>query len=100
MVYRPSAVLAKFIADLGSVAKPIKELKRKGAKFEWEEEQQTAFEWLKQMITHAGTLHTTKSGAGRELSRMLHRLVLVQYSHNCKRTSGWSSRIRRVACQM
>ena len=32
--------------------------------------------------------HTTKSGAGRELSRTLHRLVLVQYSHNCKRTSG------------
>ena len=47
---------AKFMADLASVAKPIQELMRKGVKFVWGEEQKTAFERLKRMITHANVL--------------------------------------------
>ena len=46
---------AKFMPDVASVVRPKQELTRKGAKFVWEAEQQTAFERLKQMISHAET---------------------------------------------
>ena len=41
---------------VASVERPIQELTRKGVKFVWGEEQQTAFERLKQLITHTDTL--------------------------------------------
>ena len=42
--------------DVASVAKPIQELTRKGVTFKWGEEQQTAFQDLKNLITQAETL--------------------------------------------
>ena len=47
---------AKFMSDVASIAKPIQELTRKGVTFKWGEEQQTAFEKLKCLITQAKTL--------------------------------------------
>ena len=47
---------AKFVPDVASIAKPIQELTRKGVTFKWGEEQQTAFEKLKCLITQAETL--------------------------------------------
>ena len=47
---------AKFMPDVASIAKPIQELTRKGVTFKWGEEQQTAFEELKGLITQAETL--------------------------------------------
>lgn len=46
----------KFMPDVASVAKPIHELTRKGVTFRWGEEQQTAFQELKCLITQAETL--------------------------------------------
>ena len=53
---------AKFMPDVASVVRTIQELTRKGAKFAWEAEQQTAFERLKQMIAQAETLAYCKVG--------------------------------------
>ena len=47
---------AKFMPGVASIAKPIQELTRKGVSFKWCEEQQTAFEELKCLITQAETL--------------------------------------------
>ena len=47
---------AKFMPDVASVSKPIQELTRKGVIFKWGEEQQTAFQELKCLITRAETL--------------------------------------------
>jgi len=44
---------AKFMPDVASLAKPIQELIRKGVTFKWGEEQQTAFQGLKCLITQA-----------------------------------------------
>jgi len=44
---------AKFMPDVPSIAKPIQELTRKGVTFNWGEEQQTAFEELKSLVTQA-----------------------------------------------
>jgi len=46
----------KFMPDVASIAKPIQELTRKGVTFKWGEEQQTAFQELKCLITQAETL--------------------------------------------
>ena len=53
---------AKFIPNLASVARPIQELTRKGAKFIWGKDQQSAFQELKRLITHADTLAYYKVG--------------------------------------
>jgi len=42
--------------DVASVAMPIQELTRTGATFEWGQEQQTAFQELKSLITLAKTV--------------------------------------------
>ena len=47
---------AKFLPNLASVAQPIQELTRKGAKFVWGTEQQSTFKELKRLITQADTL--------------------------------------------
>ena len=53
---------AKFMPDVTSVAKPIKELTRRSTKFVWRAEQRTAFQDLKRMITQADTLAYYKVG--------------------------------------
>ena len=53
---------AKFLADVAAVSRPIQELTRKGTKFVWGAEQQTAFERRKLMITQADTLAYYKIG--------------------------------------
>lgn len=47
---------AKFIPNLASVAQPIQELTKKGARFIWVTKQQSAFEELKRLIIRANTL--------------------------------------------
>ena len=47
---------AKFMPDVASVAKPIRELTRKGVTFRWEEEQHTPFRELKRIINQAESL--------------------------------------------
>ena len=47
---------AKFMPDVAYIAKPMQELTRKGITFKWGEEQQTAFQELKCLITQAETL--------------------------------------------
>lgn len=40
----------KFIPDLANTAQPLRELTKKGVKFEWGPEQNTAFETIKQLL--------------------------------------------------
>ena len=47
---------AKFILNLASVAQPIQELTKKGARFVWGPKQQSTFEELKRLVTSADTL--------------------------------------------
>ena len=47
---------AKLMPDVASITKPIQELTRKSITFKWGEEQQSAFEELKGLITQAETL--------------------------------------------
>ena len=87
---------AKFMPDLASVARPIQELTRKGVKFVWGEEQQTAFERLKQMITHADTLAYYKVGSRTRIiadaSPVGLGAVLTQFQENVWRVLAYASR--------
>ena len=86
--------------DLASVTKPIQELTRKGVKFVWGEEQQTAFERLKQMITHADTLAYYKVGRRRGIIADTSPVGVGAHSHNLKKTCGESSRMPQEAYSM
>jgi len=47
---------AKFMPDVASIAKPIQELIKKGVTFKWGDDQQTACQELKCLVTWAETL--------------------------------------------
>ena len=47
---------AKFIPNLATIGRPIMDLTRKRVKFVWGNEQQSAFERLKSLISRADTL--------------------------------------------
>ena len=47
---------ARFIPDFATVAEPLRALTRKGEKFEWNEEEEQAFQTLNQKLTGASML--------------------------------------------
>lgn len=51
-----SAFYARFIKDYAEISKPLNQLKRKGAKFVWGTEQQTAFENIKAALVASPVL--------------------------------------------
>ena len=87
---------AKFMADLASAAKLIQEVTGKRVKFAWGEEQQTAFERLKQMITQADTLAYYKVGCRMRIimdaSTVGLGAVLTQFQENVWRVIAYASR--------
>lgn len=48
--------VSKFVSDLSSVAEPIQRLTHKKVEFIWDQEQQIAFEKLKELIRNADAL--------------------------------------------
>ena len=48
--------VSKFVPDLSSIAEPIQKLTHKNVEFRWGQEQQVAFEKLKELITKADAL--------------------------------------------
>ena len=56
---------ARFIPDLATVSEPLRQLLKKCAPFQWDKEQQTAFDELKRRLASADTL--VSSGEGNRI---------------------------------
>jgi hypothetical protein len=66
---------AKYIRDLATLAEPLRKLTRKEVKWQWNSEQQMAFETLKQRLTSADVMSYYNQNAETE--------------HYCRRKPFW-----------
>jgi hypothetical protein len=102
---------ARFIPDYSRVAEPLHALKRKGAKFVWNAEQQGAFESLKESLCKAPVLQIPDFGkefvlctdaSNLAISAVLHRVngelapLLTTAAYLCPRRNGTPCTKRNV----
>lgn len=86
---------ARFISDLATKSEPLRKLRRKNTPFEWNEEQERAFNLLKEEITKAGTLgyfDMTETRIIADASPVGLGAVLVQTQNGEKRVISYASR--------
>lgn len=72
----------KFVPDYALIAKPLNDLKRKNVKFEFDTQQQLAFEKLKEIITTRPVLAMHRYGVETEVHTDASKNGLAQFYYN------------------